>query len=123
MPTLAAVTYLMFLTYVANFLMLSAVAAKGAGRSIGLLGAGEPRITGWTFRLAFAGAVLWPPVRLWTGGIPADPLAAMLPGMPAALSGLAAWTALSISSQDSPSSWYSEAIAGPRSTCASRNAR
>ncbi len=87
MPTLAAVTYLMFLTYVANFLMLSAVAAKGAGRSIGLLGAGEPRITGWTFRLAFAGAVLWPPLRLWTGGIPADPLAAMLPGMPAALSG------------------------------------
>jgi hypothetical protein len=77
----------MFLTYVANFLMLSAVAAKGAGRSIWLLGAGEPRITGWTFRLAFAGAVLWPPVRLWTGGIPADPLAAMLPGMPAALSG------------------------------------
>ena len=87
MPTLAAVTYLMFLTYVANFLMLSAVAAKGARRSVWLLGPGKPRIAGWTFRVAFAGAVLWPPLGLWTGGIAADPLAAMLPGVPAALSG------------------------------------
>jgi protein-S-isoprenylcysteine O-methyltransferase Ste14 len=89
MPTLAAVTYLMFLTYVANFLMLSAVAAKEAERSIWLLDAGEPlqRVTGWTFRLAFAGAVLWPPLRLWTGEMPADPIAAMLPGMPASLAG------------------------------------
>jgi protein-S-isoprenylcysteine O-methyltransferase Ste14 len=87
MPTLAAVTYLMFLTYVANFLMLSAVAAQGAGCSIRLLGAREPRMAGGAFGLAFASAVLWPPLRLWTGGIPADPLAAMLPGVPAALSG------------------------------------
>ena len=75
MQILAAVTYGIFATYVANFLMLSAVAARQAGRPVWLLDAGEPRqrLTGWMFRAAFAGAMLWPPVRLWTGGLPWTP--------------------------------------------------
>ena len=88
MQTLAAVTYGIFITYVVNFLMLSAVAAKQAGRPVWLLDAGEPlqRLTGWTFRAAFAGAVLWPPVRLWTGRLPWDPVI-MPQGVVVALSG------------------------------------
>ena len=79
MQTLALVTYLLFVAYVANFLMLSAVAARQAGRSVWLFGSGEPlqRWTGWAFRIAFAGAILWPPLRLWTGGLPSDPIATL----------------------------------------------
>ena len=89
MQALAAVTYLMFLAYVANFLMLSAVAARQAGRSVWLFGSGEPlqRLTGWAFRIAFAGAILWPPLRMWTGGLPSDPLATTLQGLAAGLCG------------------------------------
>jgi protein-S-isoprenylcysteine O-methyltransferase Ste14 len=89
MRALAAVTYLMFLAYVANFLMLSAVAAKQAGRPVWLFGAGEPlqRLTGWAFHVAFAGAILWPPLRLWTGGLPSDPLKTTLEGLAAGLCG------------------------------------
>jgi protein-S-isoprenylcysteine O-methyltransferase Ste14 len=88
MQTLALVTYLLFLAYVANFLMLSAVAARQAERSIWLSGSGEPlqRWTGWAFRSAFVGAILWPPLRLWTGGLPADPIA-ILQGWTTALAG------------------------------------
>jgi protein-S-isoprenylcysteine O-methyltransferase Ste14 len=89
MQILAWVTYLLFLAYVANFLMLSAVAAKEAGRSIWLFDRGErfQRWTGWAFRLAFLGAVLWPPLRLWTGGFRADPVADLLEGSTASLAG------------------------------------
>jgi protein-S-isoprenylcysteine O-methyltransferase Ste14 len=89
MQTLAAVTYLMFLAYVANFLMLSAVAAKQAGRSVRLFGTGDPlqRLTGWAFRATFLGAILWPPLRMWTGGFAADPLTGVLQGAAAALLG------------------------------------
>ena len=89
MQTLAVVTYVLFLAYVANVLMLSAVAAKQAGRSVWLLDAGEPlqALTGWAFRLAFAGAILWPPLRLWTGALQRDPVAAALQGLTASLAG------------------------------------
>ena len=89
MQALAAVTYLMFLAYVANFLMLSAVAARQAGRSVWLFGSGRPRqrLTGAAFVAAFAGAILWPPLRMWTGGFASDPVPARLQGLTAGLSG------------------------------------
>jgi protein-S-isoprenylcysteine O-methyltransferase Ste14 len=89
MQILGWVTYLLFLAYVANFLMLSAVAAREAGHSIWLFdrGDGLQRWTGWAFRLAFLGAVLWPPFRLWTGGFRTDPVAAVLEGSAASLTG------------------------------------
>jgi protein-S-isoprenylcysteine O-methyltransferase Ste14 len=78
MQALAAVTYLIFLAYVANFLMLSAVAAKEAGGSVWLFGAGgaRQRLIGWVLRAAFLAAVLWPPLRMWSGGLPPGPLSA-----------------------------------------------
>jgi len=89
MRELGAATYLLFVVYVANFLMLSAVAARQAGRPVWLLDAGEPvqRLTGWTFRVAFAAALAWPPLRMWTGGIEWDPLTRALAGMTSALAG------------------------------------
>ena len=89
MQILAGVTYLLFLAYVANFLMLSAVAARQAGRSVWLFGAGMPRqrIVGWAFRVAFIGAMLWPPVRIWTGGFSSDPLTSAFQGTASALLG------------------------------------
>ncbi|HEY9569563.1 MAG TPA: hypothetical protein VIR26_01120, partial [Metalysinibacillus sp.] len=39
------------------------------------------------FGFATVGAVLWPPVRLWTGGLPSDPLAISLQGTVSALLG------------------------------------
>ena len=62
MQTLAWVTYLLFLVYAANLLLLSAAAARQANRSIWLFGAGEPvqRFTGWAFRIAFVVAAVWP---------------------------------------------------------------
>jgi protein-S-isoprenylcysteine O-methyltransferase Ste14 len=89
MRELGAVTYLLFVVYVANFLMLSAVAARQAGRPVWLLDAGEPlqRLSGWAFRIAFAAALVWLPLRLWTGGLASDPLTKTLTGTASALSG------------------------------------
>jgi protein-S-isoprenylcysteine O-methyltransferase Ste14 len=89
MPELGAVTYLLFVVYLANFLMLSAVAARQAARPVWLLDAGEPlqRLTGWGFRIAFAAALVWPPMRLWSGGLASDPLTTAVAGTASALSG------------------------------------
>jgi protein-S-isoprenylcysteine O-methyltransferase Ste14 len=89
MRELAAVTYLLFAAYVANLLMLAAVAAKQANRPIWLLDAPAPlhRLTGWVFRIAFTAALLWPPVRLLTGGVASDPLARMIASTASALLG------------------------------------
>ena len=89
MRELGAVTYLLFAVYVVNFLMLSAVAAKQAGRPPWPLDTGEPlqRLSGWTLRIAFAAALVWPPLRMWTGGLASDPLARILGGTTASLSG------------------------------------
>ncbi|HEX2727687.1 MAG TPA: hypothetical protein VHN20_17830, partial [Beijerinckiaceae bacterium] len=75
MRELAPVTYLLFVVYVVNALMLSAVAAKQAGRRLRLLDGGEPlqRLTGWTFGVAFAAALVWLPLRMWTGGLAGNP--------------------------------------------------
>jgi protein-S-isoprenylcysteine O-methyltransferase Ste14 len=89
MQTLAAVTYLLFLAYVANAAMLAAVAARQAGGSLWRCGSSEPleRLTVWAMRAAFAVAMLWPPLRLWTGGLPSDPLAASIEGLALSLCG------------------------------------
>jgi protein-S-isoprenylcysteine O-methyltransferase Ste14 len=89
MQALAAVTYLIFLAYVANFLMLSAVAAKEAGGSVWLFRAGGPRqrLIGWILRAAFFTVILWPPLRMWSGGLPSDALTAALQGTLTALLG------------------------------------
>jgi protein-S-isoprenylcysteine O-methyltransferase Ste14 len=76
-------SYLMVVVYVVSFLAMSAILAKEAGRPVWLFGKGErkQRLPALLFRLAFAGAVLWP---LWLAGSgnPArnDPLAAVLDG-------------------------------------------
>ena len=89
MQTLAAVMYLMFIAYLANFVMLSAVAAKQANRPVWLFSAGDPaqRLTGWAFRLALLAAVAWPPLRVWAGGLRSDPLAAAVEGTVTSLIG------------------------------------
>jgi protein-S-isoprenylcysteine O-methyltransferase Ste14 len=89
MQTLAAVTYVLFLAYVANAAMLAAVAARQAGRPLWRFGSGEPltALTGCSVCLAFALAILWPPLRLWTGGLPSDPLAASIEGLALSLCG------------------------------------
>jgi protein-S-isoprenylcysteine O-methyltransferase Ste14 len=89
MQILAVITYVLFLVYVANVLMLSAVAAKLAGRPVWLLDGGGPlqRLAGWAFCVAFAGAILWPPFRFWSSGLEGDPVAAALHGLAASLSG------------------------------------
>jgi protein-S-isoprenylcysteine O-methyltransferase Ste14 len=89
MQTLGWVTYLLFLAYVANFLMLSVVAAKQANRSIWLFNSGEraQRLTGWAFRIGFTAAVMWPPIRMWAGGLPGDPVPGFLQGAVSAVLG------------------------------------
>jgi protein-S-isoprenylcysteine O-methyltransferase Ste14 len=89
MRELGAVTYLLFAVYVANSLMLSAVAAKQAGRPPWRVGTGQPlqRLSDWTLRIAFAAALAWPPLRMWTGGLASDPLTGIFAGMSGSLSG------------------------------------
>ena len=74
-------SYLMAVVYVISFLAMSAILAKEAGRSVWLFGNGKERQTlpALLFRLAFAGALLWP---LWLAAfgnpLKADPLTAAL---------------------------------------------
>lgn len=76
-------SYLLAVAYVAGFLVLSGMLAKEAGRSVWLFGTGREKQTlpALLFRIAFAGAVLWP---LWLAAfgnpVKADPLAAALDG-------------------------------------------
>ncbi|CAN7641257.1 methyltransferase family protein [Bosea sp. LjRoot237] len=76
-------SYLMAVVYVISFLAMSAILAKEAGRPIWLFGKGKEKqaLSALLFRLAFAGAVLWP---LWLAafGNPVrnDPLTAALDG-------------------------------------------
>lgn len=76
-------SYLMVVVYVVSFLAMSAILAKEAGRPVWLFGKGRERqgLPALLFRLAFAGAVLWP---LWLAGfgnpVRNDPLTAALDG-------------------------------------------
>jgi protein-S-isoprenylcysteine O-methyltransferase Ste14 len=83
MSALEAVSYILVWIYFASFFMLTAVAQREAGRSVWLFGKGRDRqtIPALLFRLSFAGAALWPLVRLATGDLPAgDPIQARLDG-------------------------------------------
>ncbi|WP_164985851.1 isoprenylcysteine carboxylmethyltransferase family protein [Bosea sp. Tri-44] len=76
-------SYLMAVVYVVSFLAMSAILAKEAGRPVWLFGKGSEKQTlpASLFRLAFAGAVLWP---LWLAAfgnpMKADPLTVALDG-------------------------------------------
>jgi protein-S-isoprenylcysteine O-methyltransferase Ste14 len=76
-------SYLMVVVYVVSFLAMSAILAKEAGRPVWLFGKGGQRqgLPALLFRIAFAGAVLWP---LWLAAfgnpVKSDPLAAALDG-------------------------------------------
>jgi protein-S-isoprenylcysteine O-methyltransferase Ste14 len=89
MRELAAVTYLLFAAYVANLLMLAAVAAKQTRPPVWRPDASTPlqRSIGRALRIAFLAALLWPPVRLWTGGVSSDPLTSTIANTASALLG------------------------------------
>lgn len=77
MTALEGVSYALFGVYLLSFFGLSAVAARQAGRSIWLFNAGPASQTlpALLFRLAFAGAAIWPFVRSLAGDLVArDPL-------------------------------------------------
>lgn len=81
MTVLETGAYLLVLAYTAAFLWLSAALARNAGRSIWLFGRGaEPQaLPALLFRLAFAGAVLWPLLAAIIGDpFLGDPLATAL---------------------------------------------
>ncbi|MDP3409807.1 isoprenylcysteine carboxylmethyltransferase family protein [Bosea sp. (in: a-proteobacteria)] len=76
-------SYLMTVVYVISFFAMSAVLAEEAGRPIWLFDKGREKqaLPAMLFRLAFAGAVLWPIVLTLVGNpIKADPLHRALDG-------------------------------------------
>ncbi|OYX07022.1 MAG: hypothetical protein B7Z08_13080 [Sphingomonadales bacterium 32-68-7] len=76
-------SYLMAVVYVISFLAMSAILAKEAGRRVWLFGKGREKqaLPATLFRLAFAGAVIWPLVLALVGNpITADPLSRVLDG-------------------------------------------
>lgn len=85
MQAMEAVSYLVFGTYLAIFLALTAATAKLSGRPVWLLRRGPPgqRITALLFRIAFAGAALWPLQRWLLDGrlIAGDPLHRAMDGL------------------------------------------
>jgi protein-S-isoprenylcysteine O-methyltransferase Ste14 len=84
MSALEAVSYLLFLIYLASFFALSAYAAHQAGRSIWLFGKGAEKqgLPALLFRVAFAGAALWPLMDAAVGPWPAgDVLRAVFDGV------------------------------------------
>lgn len=84
MTALEGVSYALFAVYLLSFFGLSAVAARQAGRSIWLFSAGPASQTlpAMLFRIAFAGAALWPLIRSLTGDlITRDPLHDVLDGI------------------------------------------
>ena len=90
MNELAIATYLVVVVYVANFLTLSVVAARGAGRPVWLFdrAQGGRRLVAMALCVSFAVAFLWPGVRLATGGVgPGDPVTQLLQSLPAAITG------------------------------------
>ena len=76
-------SYLMVVVYVISFLAMSAILAQEAGRPVWLFGRGREKqaLPALLFRLAFAGAVLWPLALAAFGNpVPNDPLTAALDG-------------------------------------------
>ncbi|MGL5361436.1 MAG: methyltransferase family protein [Bosea sp. (in: a-proteobacteria)] len=84
MTSLEGVSYTLFAAYLLSFFGLSAVAARQAGRSIWLFNSGPASQTlpAMLFRIAFAGAALWPLIRSLTGDlITRDPVHDALDGI------------------------------------------
>jgi protein-S-isoprenylcysteine O-methyltransferase Ste14 len=84
MTAMEGVSYALFAVYLLSFFGLSAVAARQAGRSIWLFNAGPASQTlpATLFRIAFAGAALWPLIRSLTGDlITRDPVHLALDGI------------------------------------------
>lgn len=76
-------SYMMTVVYVISFLAMSAILAKEAGRPVWLFGKGREQqaLPATLFRLAFAGAVIWPALLTLVGNpIKADPLSNALDG-------------------------------------------
>jgi len=76
-------SYLMTVVYVISFLAMSAILAREAGRPVWLFNKGREKqaLPAMLFRLAFAGAVIWPIVLTLVGNpINADPLHRALDG-------------------------------------------
>jgi len=76
-------SYLMTVVYVISFLAMSAILAREAGRPIWLFAKGRQSqaLPATLFRLAFAGAVIWPLVLTLVGNpVKADPLSRALDG-------------------------------------------
>jgi protein-S-isoprenylcysteine O-methyltransferase Ste14 len=90
MTALEGVSYALFVVYLLSFFALSAVAARQAKRSIWLFNAGPASQTlpATLFRIAFAGAALWPVARgLYGDPFVADPLHDALDGIAANIAG------------------------------------
>jgi protein-S-isoprenylcysteine O-methyltransferase Ste14 len=84
MSALEAVSYLLFLIYLASFFALSAYAAHQVGRSIWLFGKGAEKqgLPALLFRVAFTGAALLPLIEATFGPWPAgDPVRAQFDGV------------------------------------------
>ena len=76
-------SYLMVVVYVISFLAMSAILAREAGRPVWLFGKGGEKqaLPALLFKLAFAGAVIWPLLLAAFGNpITNDPLHAALDG-------------------------------------------
>lgn len=76
-------SYMMVVVYVVSFLAMSAILAREAGRPVWLFGKGTRKqaMPALLFRLAFAGAILWPIVLAAFGNpVPDDPLSRALNG-------------------------------------------
>ena len=76
-------SYLMVVVYVISFLAMSAILAKEAGRPVWLFGKGGEKqaLPALLFKLAFAGAVIWPLLLAAFGNpVANDPLHAALDG-------------------------------------------
>lgn len=83
MSALESISYLLVAVYLLSFFALTAVAQRAAGRSVWLFGRGTEKQTlpALLFRFAFAGAALWPLIRLTTGDVPEnDPIRRLLDG-------------------------------------------
>jgi protein-S-isoprenylcysteine O-methyltransferase Ste14 len=83
MTAMEAISYLLFVIYLFSFFALTIVASKAAGKSVWLFERGPSQtVPASLFRLAFAGAALWP-VLLAMGfdPIPNDPVRVALDGL------------------------------------------
>jgi protein-S-isoprenylcysteine O-methyltransferase Ste14 len=69
MAIIEVATWLIGVSYVAAFLLLTAQASREAGRSVWLFKQGDSAqaIPAMLFRIAFVGAVIWPPVSHMAG--------------------------------------------------------